>query len=126
MIQGEKQEEQIPSDLKQKEFPILIRLNKRAVVFLFSLLVALTLFYISGCIQFFLDSNLHLILFFVTSVSIGLTIFSILEIITCIYYAINLKPKSLYLYALPFVLSMLAGLFLSMFTQSITILAQGF
>lgn len=114
------QEETIPYDT-----PILVRLLKRAVVFLASLLIALSLFYASGCIQFFLEHNLHLILFFVTAVSIALITLSLIEIGACIYYAVTLSRKSLYFYTIPFAIILAAGILTGIFSQSITILERG-
>ena len=111
--------------IKSRRLPPLLRLSRRATVFLSLLLIASGLFFITGNKQTFLDSNLKLILNFIACDSIALTFFSACSSLECIYYLAKEK-KFKYLFHLPVYMLILAtGTVISIVSLTINLLSEG-
>ena len=85
-----------------KKKPLLFRLTKRVTLFLFLLLSAILIVYITGNFQEFLDSTQKTVLLYAVLSAIALFFFSIISIIETIIFTIALKRVSLIFYLLPF------------------------
>lgn len=110
---------------KKRRIPTLLRLTRRATVFLSFTLAAITLFFITGNRQTFLDSNLILILNIMSCNAIALLFFSALAALECIFYLIKdrffkLAPH-LFCYIIIFALS----LALTIFSLAVNLLSEG-
>ncbi len=106
---------------------LLFNLTKRSVLFLFLLLTVLASFYIIGNYQFFLDTNLKIILDAAAVTATALLILSITGITTAIFCIIRKKGKRLF-FALNLVLIVLSAFYAVFFLfvfRSIVILSSG-
>lgn len=93
-----------------KKKPLLFRLSKRITLFLFLLLVAILIVYITGNFQKFLDSTQKSILLYAVLSAFALFFFSIFSILETIIYSIALRHFSIVLYVIPFLLCIIFSL----------------
>ncbi|MCR5724559.1 MAG: hypothetical protein K6G80_05685 [Treponema sp.] len=117
MIQADKQKD-------KKTTPLLLRLTRRAVTFLFLLLLVIICFYTAGCNQEFLDSDITLLLFSITCDAILLFLFSSAACTECIYFFFRTKRTFFLIYSIPFVLITIAACIAAIFSHSINLLAR--
>ena len=120
-------EQDIPAAESQprSKTPLLLRLTRRAVIFLFLLLVTFLCFYIAGCIQGFLDQDLTLLLFAVTSVSILLVLFSSTAVLECLIFLIAQRRIRFLFYIVPFLLVTAIAIVAAAVSNSINLLSRG-
>ena len=120
-------EQDIPAAESQprSKTPLLLRLTRRAVIFLFLLLVTFLCFYIAGCIQGFLDQDLTLLLFAVTSVSILLVLFSSTAVLECLIFLIAQHRIRFLFYIVPFLLVTAIAIVAAAVSNSINLLSRG-
>ncbi len=107
-----------------KKKPLLFRLTKRVTLFLFLLLLALIVVYVTGNFQKFLDSTQKLILFYAILVSIALVLFSVLSIIESLIFMIALRRIELFLYIVPFALCIIVSLVIIALAGSILFISD--
>lgn len=117
--------EHITAKEKKHFTPLILRLTRRAVTFLFTLLAATICFYIAGCAQNFLDSNISLLLFCITSISILVCLFSAAAICECIAFLLIFKRIFFLLYAIPFFILTSLSIAIAMLSNSLNLLAHG-
>lgn len=121
----------IPATTEQKteqssgHLPPLLRLSRRATTFLFLTQSALQIFYIAGSRQNFLTSNIQLILKLLCLNSIILFFFSLIAIISTVYFAIKLKKFSILLNLIFFILTLIISTFAVFLSLSINTLSEG-
>ncbi|MBQ0052141.1 MAG: hypothetical protein KBT11_08795 [Treponema sp.] len=119
-----KQEES--STQVSRRLPPLLRLTRRACIFLFLTLSAFVVFYITGNFQNFLDSNTVLILMAVSFNSIMLTIFSGLAFFETIFFAIKDKRPGILFNLFFFTLTLACSIATLVLSISINNLSEGF
>ena len=105
--------------------PLMLRLTRRGVTFLFILLLTTLCFYAAGCAQNFLDSDITLLLFCVTSVSILLLFFSLAAVAECLLFTALFKSAWFLLYALPFAILGASGAVIAALSDGVNLLARG-
>lgn len=105
--------------------PPLLRLSRRATTFLFLTLCALQIFYIAGSRQNFLTSNIQLILKLLCFNSIPLFFFSLISIISTVYFALKLKKFTILLNMFFFILTLLISIITVFLSLSINTLSEG-
>ncbi len=114
------------SQQKSSELPVLLRLNRRMVVFLFLTDCFFIMLYAAGNYQDFLDSNLKFILSAICANSIALFFFSASAAAESIYHLIKQKKSVFIFHMLTFTLSTALSIFLTIASLSINILSEGF
>ena len=110
---------------KSRRLPPLLRLTRRAVVFLSLTLIATILFFMMGNQQNFLDSNLILILKIIASNAIALSFFSFTAISECIFYATKNKQLRFVVHLVCYILVLALSLTISVLSLSINLLSEG-
>ena len=109
----------------QERIPMLFRLTRRGVVFLSLLMWGLFLMCILGNFQKFLDSDLNLILFLTTSVSILLALMSAAAIIECIFCAIIIRKIRYIFYSVFFIIDLAFAAVIAVFSRSVNMISLG-
>lgn len=89
---------------------LLFKLTKRSILFLFLLLTVLSVFYVIGNYQLFLDSNQKIILNAAAFTATALLVLSATGTVTSILYIIRKKRKRLY-YAINLALIILSAVY---------------
>lgn len=107
-----------------KKKPLLFRLTKRVTLFLFLLLIALIIVYITGNFQKFLDSTQKLILTYAMLVSIALILFSILSIVESLIFMIAQRRLEMFFYLVPFALCIVVSLIIIALAGSILFISD--
>ena len=105
--------------------PLLLRLTRRAVIFLFLLLGTLLSFYIAGCAQGFLDKDLLLLLFCCTAVSVLLLLFSACAAAECVIFLFTQRRLRFLPYLLAFAVVGAIAAVAAVVSHSIHLLANG-
>lgn|SRR5574344_311140 len=113
------------SENKTNERKFLFWLTFRAFLFLSLMLVVLTLFYVMGNFQQFLDSTQHFILLLSSIVSIALLFFSFAGLIESIFYLITLKQKKYIFFIILFIVTLIAVSLLLLLLRTITFISSG-
>lgn len=111
--------------VKSRRLPPLLRLSRRATVFLSLILIASGIFFITGNKQTFLDSNLKLILNFIACDSIALTFFSACSSLECLFYIIKEKKIKYLFHLAGYLLILAAGSVISVIFLTINLLSEG-
>ena len=107
-----------------KKKPLLFRLTKRVTLFLFLLLTAILIVYITGNFQGFLDSTQKIILLYAVLSAIALIFFSIFSILETIIYTIALRRIELIFYLVPFLLCILYAAIAAISASAILFIAD--
>lgn len=107
------------------ETTFLFRLTFRAYLFLLLMLIVLTLFYVMGNFQQFLDSTQHFNLLLSSVVSIALIFFSFIGLVESIVYSITTKQKKFIFYAALFLLTLIIVTVVLLLLRTIIFLAAG-
>ena len=110
---------------KSRRLPPLLRLTRRANVFLSLTLIATIIFFITGNRQTFLDSNLTLILRIIASNAIALSFFSFSAIVECIFYFAKMKRFRFAVHLVCYVLIFVASIVISILSLTINLLSEG-
>ena len=108
-----------------RRLPPLLRLTRRANVFLSFTLIATIIFFVTGNKQIFLDSNMSLILKIIACTAISLSIFSFSAIIECIFYTVKDKKFRLIFHLVSYILIFLASTTISILSLTINLLSEG-
>ncbi|MBQ3670894.1 MAG: hypothetical protein II921_05390 [Treponema sp.] len=110
----------------QEHFPITLRLFRRAVIFMFFLLIAYAILFFTGNYQNFLPENVNLILTLTTLVATVLFFSSIISIVLLIFYSIRAKKPLVLTQLIFFVFTTVFSSAFAVFTRWISILTEGF
>ncbi len=110
---------------KSRRLPPLLRLTRRATVFLSLTLAAIIFFFITGNRQTFLDENLKLLLIIITFTAISLTFFTGMAIIECIFYTVKDKKFRLIFHLACYIILFILGITISVASLSINLLSEG-
>ena len=110
---------------KTRRLPPLLRLCRRATVFLSLTFIATIIFFLTGNQQGFLDSNLKLILQIISFNSIALSFFSGISSLECIFYLIKNKSLRMLLHFIVYILVLTAAITISVFSLTINLLSEG-
>ena len=110
---------------KTRRLPPLLRLCRRATVFLSLTLIATIIFFLTGNQQAFLDSNLKLILQIISVNAIALSFFSGISSLECIFYLVKNKKFRMLLHFIIYTLVLAAGISISLFSLTINLLSEG-
>ena len=110
---------------KTRRLPPLLRLCRRATVFLSLTLIATIIFFLTGNQQVFLDSNLKLILQIITFNAIALSFFSGISSLECIFYLVKNKSLRMLLHFIVYILVLTAAITISVFSLTINLLSEG-
>ncbi|WP_407425639.1 hypothetical protein [Treponema sp.] len=111
--------------VKSNRLPVLLRLTRRAVLFLFLTLVGTLLFFVTGNRQTFLDSNLIILLKITACVSIALSFFSMAAVAGNIFYLIKTKKIKFLIYLICYVLIFLLASVILVLSLSVNLLSEG-
>lgn len=110
---------------KSRRLPPLLRLTRRAVVFLSLTLLATILLFLTGNRQTFLDSNLRMILKIIACNAIALSSFSALAVLECIFYTAKDKKLRLVFHLFCYIAILLLGALAAVLSLSIHMLSEG-
>ncbi len=110
----------------KKRTPVLLRLNRRAVIFLGLQTIALILYYVSGNIQYFLESNIKVILWGMTVSSIALALFCAAGVGESIFYALSWKEPRFFFKLIPYGIIFLVSLAFAIFSRTVDLLSLGY
>lgn len=113
----------------KKRAPLLFRLTRRTVLFLFMFLLTSILFYTTGNYQNFLDENLEIIVTAVSVTSVFLSVFSAAGIIEAVCFFLKKDTRGSAFFPLQIVLmslSFLAGIAGMVLFSFIGIVSKGF
>ena len=116
---------EMPPQKKSRRLPPLLRLTRRATVFLALTLIATILFFLTGNQQTFLDSNLSLILKIIACTAIALSFFSAIACLECIFYTIKSKKFKLILHFICYIITFAFSITISIFSLTINLLSEG-
>lgn len=108
-----------------RRLPPLMRLSRRAIVFLSFTLLANILFFMTGNRQSFLDSNLSLILKIIACNSIALSFFTAFSCLECVFYIVKTRKLRMVILFLVYLLIFAVSLVLSCLSMSINLLSDG-
>ena len=110
---------------KSRRLPTLLRLTRRAVVFLTLTLIATIIFFVTGNKQTFLDSNLRMILKIIAANAIALSFFSLVAIPECIFFSIKDKKFRLMFHLVCYVLILALSAAVSVLSLTVHLLSEG-
>ena len=110
---------------KSRRLPPLLRLTRRATVFLSLTLVAIIVFFITGNHQTFLDENLKMILGIIAFTAISLAFFTGMAIIECIFYTMKDKKFRLIFHLVCYIILFILSIMISVASLSINLLSEG-
>ena len=110
---------------QNRRLPPILRLSRRATVFLSLTLTALILFFITGNRQTFLDSNLKLILKIISVNGIALVLFATASSLECIFYIIKNRKVRLIVHLAIYLIMLVAGSTVTIFSLTINLLSEG-
>ena len=110
----------------RKNLPPLLRLNRRVVIFLGLQTLALILYYISGNIQFFLESNMQVVLQGMTLSAIALALFCAAGVAECVFYALSWKEPRFFLKVIPYGIILLLSIVFAVFSRTVDLLSLGY
>ena len=110
---------------KSRRLPPLLRLTRRATVFLSLTLIATIIFFVTGNKQTFLDSNLNMILKIIALNAIALVFFSLAAVTECVFYTIKSKKIRLIIHLICYTLIFLLSLAISILSLTINLLSEG-
>jgi len=112
--------------VSKKRLPVLLRLNRRAVIFLSLQTVALILYYISGNTQHFLESNIKIILWGMTISAIALALFCAAGMGESFFYALTWKNPGFFFRMIPYGIIFLLSLTFAIFARTVDLLSLGY
>lgn len=115
----------LPSASK-KHTPLILRLTRRAVVFLGLLTIALILYYISANMQYFLEVNIKIILWGMTVSSIALALFCAAGVAESLYFTIVQKQSRFLFRLIPYGLVMILAATFAVFSRTVDLLSLGY
>lgn len=110
---------------KTRRLPPLLRLTRRATVFLSLTLTAIILFFITGNHQTFLDENLKMILSIIAFTAISLSFFTGMAIIECIFYTLKDKKLRLLFHLVCYIILLILSITISVASLTINLLSEG-
>ena len=119
------EEEKVTSLQSSRRLPILLRLTRRTIIFLFLTLVATILFFITGNKQSFLPSNLKMLLKIIASNAIVLSIMSFSALAECLFYLIRTKKIKFAVHFFCYALTLAGSIFVMLFSLSVNLLSEG-
>lgn len=112
--------------IQKKHEPILLRLNRRAVIFFGLQTIALILYYISGNIQFFLEVNMKIVLRAMTISSIALALFCAAGIVETILFSATQKTYRLLFKLIPYGIVLILATTFAIFSRTVDLLSLGY
>ncbi len=123
---GARLNSQTTQKVQKKSLPVLLVLNRRAVIFWGLQTIALILFYISGNTQHFLEANMKIVLWAMTVSSIGLALFCLAGVGESIFYAISLKRFRLLFKLIPYGTILVLSVTFAIFSRTLDLLSLGY
>lgn len=123
------QTENVQGGKIKKRAPLLFRLTRRTVVFLFLFLLTSILFFAEGNYQNFLDENLEIIVTAISVTSVFLSVFSAAGISEAVYFFLKKDTRGSASFPVQIVLmslSFLASIAVLILFSLIGILSKGF
>lgn len=128
-IQTENLTENLQDGKTKKRAPLLFRLTRRTVLFLFLFLLTSILFFAEGNYQNFLDENLEIIVTAISVTSVFLSVFSAAGISEAVYFFLKKDTRGSAFFPVQIVLmslSFLASIAVLILFSLIGIVSKGF
>ena len=110
----------------RRKNPVILRLTRRAVLFLGLETLALILYYVSGNQQHFLEVNIKIILWAMAVSTIALSLFCAAGIAESIYYFFSRKSPRFLLRIIPYGTIFAAAVALTLFSRTVDLLSLGY
>lgn len=110
---------------KSRRLPVLLRLSRRATVFLTLTLIATIIFFMTGNQQSFLDANLKLILKIISCDAIALCFFSAASLFQCIFYLVKDRKFRLIFHLVVYLVIFSLSIMVSVLSLSVNLLSEG-
>ena len=115
-----------PADARaQRHIPVLLRLIRRAVLFLGLETLALALYYVSGNLQHFLEIDIMTILRATGISAIALALFCAAGMAASIWFAVAQKRPSFLLRLIPYGILLVLAAALTVFVLTVDLLSAG-
>ncbi|MDE6773067.1 MAG: hypothetical protein K2J14_00335 [Treponemataceae bacterium] len=115
-----------PADARaQRHIPVLLRLIRRAVLFLGLETLALALYYVSGNLQHFLEIDIMTILRVTGISAIALALFCAAGMAASIWFAVAQKRPAFLLRLIPYGILLVLAAALTVFVLTVDLLSAG-
>ena len=112
--------------VQKNRTPDLLRLNRRAVIFLGLQTIAFILYYISGNTQYFLEESMKIVLWAMTISAIALSLFCAVGIAESVFYAVRYKAPRLFFKLIPYSIIFFVSLAFAIFARTVDLLSSGY